>query len=111
MIRVAAVDIGTNSTRLLIAAGDEELARASIVTRLGEGVDATGRLGDAGQQRVLDVLRTFRATIADHGCERAAAVMTSAVRDAANGPAFAERVHGGARLRARARSAATRRPS
>jgi exopolyphosphatase/guanosine-5'-triphosphate,3'-diphosphate pyrophosphatase len=90
--RVAAVDIGTNSTRLLIAEGEAERARASIVTRLGEGVDGTGRLGDAGQQRVLDVLHDFRATIAAHGCEHAAAVMTSAVRDAANGPAFAARV-------------------
>jgi exopolyphosphatase/guanosine-5'-triphosphate,3'-diphosphate pyrophosphatase len=90
--RVAAVDIGTNSTRLLIASGDEELARESIVTRLGEGVDRSGRLGEAGQQRVLDVLHGFRARIAEHGCERAAAVMTSAVRDAANGPAFADRV-------------------
>jgi exopolyphosphatase / guanosine-5'-triphosphate,3'-diphosphate pyrophosphatase len=89
--RVAAVDIGTNSTRLLIAAGDEELARASIVTRLGEGVDGSGRLAGAAMDRVLDVLTGFRATIAEHGCERAAAVMTSAVRDAANGPAFAER--------------------
>jgi exopolyphosphatase / guanosine-5'-triphosphate,3'-diphosphate pyrophosphatase len=89
--RVAAVDIGTNSTRLLIAAGDEQLARASIVTRLGEGVDGSGRLAGAAMDRVLDVLTGFRATIAEHGCERAAAVMTSAVRDAANGPAFAER--------------------
>ena len=70
---VAAVDIGSNSTRLLIADGDDELARESIVTRLGEGVDGSGRLGDAGQQRVLDVLRTYRAAIAEHGCERAAA--------------------------------------
>ena len=92
MSRVAAVDIGSNSTRLLIASGDEELARASIVTGLGEGVDATGRLGDAGQRRVLDVLHMYSATIADHGCERAAAVMTSAVRDAANGRAFATQV-------------------
>jgi exopolyphosphatase/guanosine-5'-triphosphate,3'-diphosphate pyrophosphatase len=89
---VAAVDIGSNSTRLLIAQGDQELARASIVTRLGEGVDGSGRLGDAGQQRVLDVLDGFRATIEDHACERATAVMTSAVRDAANGAEFAARV-------------------
>jgi exopolyphosphatase/guanosine-5'-triphosphate,3'-diphosphate pyrophosphatase len=90
--RVAAVDIGTNSTRLLIAEGDVELARASIVTGLGEGVDRTGQLSDQAQQRVLDVLARFRVTIAEHGCEHAAAVMTSAVRDAANGHAFAARV-------------------
>jgi exopolyphosphatase/guanosine-5'-triphosphate,3'-diphosphate pyrophosphatase len=90
--RVAAVDIGTNSTRLLIAQGDTELARASIVTGLGEGVDRTGQLSGAGQQRVLDVLTGFRSTIEGHGCEHAAAVMTSAVRDAANGQAFSVRV-------------------
>ncbi len=49
-VRVAVVDIGTNSTRLLVADvgadGVEELDRRSVVTRLGEGVDATGRLGD-----------------------------------------------------------------
>jgi exopolyphosphatase/guanosine-5'-triphosphate,3'-diphosphate pyrophosphatase len=88
--RVAAVDIGTNSTRLLVADGDAELARASIVTRLGEGVDGSGRLGEAAQRRVLDVLAGFRSEI--DACDAAAAVMTSAVRDAANGPAFAERV-------------------
>ena len=92
MTRVAAVDIGTNSTRLLIAEGETELARESIVTRLGEGVDRTGTLADAAQQRVLDVLEGFRRAVEDHGCERAAAAMTSAVRDAANGPAFSTRV-------------------
>ncbi|WP_028067220.1 Ppx/GppA phosphatase family protein [Solirubrobacter soli] len=90
MTRVAAVDIGSNSTRLLVATGDTELARASIVTRLGEGVDRTGRLADAAQQRVLDVLAGFRVAIDD--CDGAAAVMTSAVRDAANGSEFAARV-------------------
>ena len=53
MSRVAAVDIGSNSTRLLIASGDEELARASIVTGLGEGVDATGRLDLGPWQQVF----------------------------------------------------------
>jgi exopolyphosphatase/guanosine-5'-triphosphate,3'-diphosphate pyrophosphatase len=89
MTRVAAVDIGTNSTRLLIAEGTRELARESIVTRLGEGVDGSGRLGEEPQRRVLEVLRDFRERIGD---ARGAAVMTSAVRDAANGEEFAERV-------------------
>jgi exopolyphosphatase/guanosine-5'-triphosphate,3'-diphosphate pyrophosphatase len=89
MSRVAAVDIGTNSTRLLIADGTRELARESVVTRLGEGVDRSGRLGDEPQRRVLDVLRRYKTQIGD---ARAAAVMTSAVRDAANGAEFARRV-------------------
>ncbi len=92
MIRVAAVDIGSNSTRLLITDGKQALARESIVTRLGEGVEASGRLGAAPMRRVLDVLATFRTAIEAHGCTRAAAVMTSAVRDAANGAEFAARV-------------------
>ena len=67
--RVAAVDIGTNSTRLLIAEGDAELARASIVTRLGEGVDTTGQLGSrraaagAGRPRPASARRS-RSTAA-----------------------------------------------
>jgi exopolyphosphatase/guanosine-5'-triphosphate,3'-diphosphate pyrophosphatase len=89
MTRVAAVDIGTNSTRLLIAEGTRELVRESIVTRLGEGVDRSGRLGEEAQERVLDVLRAFKTKIGD---ATGAAVMTSAVRDAANGDAFAARV-------------------
>jgi exopolyphosphatase/guanosine-5'-triphosphate,3'-diphosphate pyrophosphatase len=96
-MRVAVVDIGTNSTRLLVAdvdgdGGLRELERESIVTRLGEGVDATGRLGDAPQARVFDVLRRYHEAIERHRCERRTAVLTSAVRDAANGAEFAERV-------------------
>jgi len=96
-MRVAVVDIGTNSTRLLIAgvaAGGsvEELHRESIVTRLGEGVDASGRLGDAPMQRVFDVLERFGRAIEEHAVERNVAVLTSAVRDAANGAEFMRRV-------------------
>jgi exopolyphosphatase/guanosine-5'-triphosphate,3'-diphosphate pyrophosphatase len=89
MTLVASVDIGSNSTRLLVTDGERELVRESIVTRLGEGVDRTGRLGEAPMQRVLDVLARYRELAQGaHG----AAVMTSAVRDAANGRAFAQRV-------------------
>ena len=92
-MRVAVVDIGTNSTRLLIAdvAADgtlTELARESTVTRLGEGAEATGRLGDAPQARVLATLDRYAESIARHRCDAATAVLTSAVRDAANGAAF-----------------------
>ena len=95
-MRVAVVDIGTNSTRLLVADvgedGLEELDRRSIVTRLGEGVDATNRLADEAQERVLDTLEEYASSIERHGCERRVAVLTSAVRDADNGGAFAETV-------------------
>ena len=96
MTRIAVVDIGTNSTRLLVAeVGDgelSELARESVVTRLGEGVDATGRLGDEPQARVFAVLERFAEEIERHGATIRTAVMTSAVRDAANGAEFAAAV-------------------
>ena len=94
LMRVAVVDIGTNSTRLLIADVDGsdvvELDRRSIVTRLGEGVDATGALGDEPQERVFGVLESYAEAIDAGGCEARTAVMTSAVRDASNGARFAE---------------------
>jgi exopolyphosphatase/guanosine-5'-triphosphate,3'-diphosphate pyrophosphatase len=96
--RVAVVDIGTNSTRLLVAQVDggslSELQRESIVTRLGEGVDATGRLGDEPQQRVFAALDEYAAAIERHGATRRLVVMTSAVRDSANGAEFAATVTG-----------------
>ncbi len=95
---VAVVDIGTNSTRLLIAEVDpasgavRELVRRSRVTRLGEGVDAGGSLSDAAVERVVATLREYRELMDSHGVEKNLAVLTSAVRDAANGANFAERV-------------------
>jgi exopolyphosphatase/guanosine-5'-triphosphate,3'-diphosphate pyrophosphatase len=90
--RVAVVDIGSNSTRLLVAEVDgdslRELQRESIVTRLGEGVDATHRLGDEPQRRVFAALDTYAEAIDRHGAEVRTAVLTSAVRDAANGAGF-----------------------
>jgi exopolyphosphatase/guanosine-5'-triphosphate,3'-diphosphate pyrophosphatase len=95
-MRVAVVDIGTNSTRLLIADVSDgsltELERRSIVTRLGEGVDATGALGDEPQQRVFRVLGSYAEAIEEHQCDARTAVMTSAVRDASNGAQFAATV-------------------
>jgi exopolyphosphatase / guanosine-5'-triphosphate,3'-diphosphate pyrophosphatase len=97
-VRVAVVDIGTNSTRLLIADVDrasgalKELVRRSRVTRLGEGVDSSGSLSPAAIDRVLETLDEYRREMDDHGCEANLAVLTSAVRDADNGEQFAARV-------------------
>jgi exopolyphosphatase/guanosine-5'-triphosphate,3'-diphosphate pyrophosphatase len=97
-MRVAVVDIGTNSTRLLIADVDaadrsvRELVRNSQVTRLGDGVDAGGSLSDEAAQRVFRTLTEYRAAIDSHGASANLAVLTSAVRDAANGSDFAARV-------------------
>jgi len=96
-MRVAVVDIGTNSTRLLIAdvaAGGAlaQLHRESIVTRLGDRVDASGRLADEAMQRVFDTLERFRALIEEHGVTHTTAVLTSAVRDADNGAEFTRQV-------------------
>jgi exopolyphosphatase / guanosine-5'-triphosphate,3'-diphosphate pyrophosphatase len=97
-VRVAVVDIGTNSTRLLVAEVDpadgsvRELERRSQVTRLGHGVDGTGALEDASVERTWRVLEEYRAAIDEHRCEANLAVLTSAVRDASNGGDFAERV-------------------
>jgi exopolyphosphatase/guanosine-5'-triphosphate,3'-diphosphate pyrophosphatase len=103
-MRVAVVDIGTNSTRLLVADVDrscgavEELHRQSQVTRLGDKVDAGGALSEESTRRVLRVLADYRAIIERFACEANLAVLTSAVRDASNGSDFAELVRSRARL-------------
>src|SRR6476620_10343517 len=95
-VRVGVVDNGTNSTRLPVAdvAGDRiaELDRRSEVTRLGEGVDASGRLSDEAQARVFATLDGYAAAIAEQGCEVTTGVLTSAVRDAENGGEFRDQV-------------------
>jgi exopolyphosphatase/guanosine-5'-triphosphate,3'-diphosphate pyrophosphatase len=90
------VDIGTNSTRLLVAdvAADRiaEVDRRTEVTRLGEGVDSSGRLSDEAQARVFAALDSYAAAIAEHACDVTTGVLTSAVRDAANGEEFRNEV-------------------
>ena len=92
MTRVGAVDIGTNSTRLLVAdveAGElTDLERRSVVTGLGQGVDAGRRLLPEPIERVRRVLADYRALIDANGAARTLAVATSAVRDAVNGREF-----------------------
>lgn len=110
-MRAAVVDIGTNSTRLLIADVDTdgqiaEIVRRSVVTRLGAGVDAGGSLAEESCARVLSALRAFGEEVEAHRPESGEAysklaVMTSAVREAANGGEFAERVRGECGLDAR----------
>jgi exopolyphosphatase / guanosine-5'-triphosphate,3'-diphosphate pyrophosphatase len=90
--RVGVVDLGTNSTRLLVADVEDgavrELDRRLEITRLGEGVDARRQLLPAAVARVRNVLTDYRRAIEDKGAERTLAFATSAVRDAENGEAF-----------------------
>jgi exopolyphosphatase / guanosine-5'-triphosphate,3'-diphosphate pyrophosphatase len=91
-MRVAAIDLGTNATRLLVADvdGDQvvEVLRRTRITRLGEGVDARKRLLPVPIARVRNVLGDYRREVEQLGAERTLAVATSAVRDAENGEAF-----------------------
>jgi exopolyphosphatase/guanosine-5'-triphosphate,3'-diphosphate pyrophosphatase len=86
---VAALDCGTNSTRLIVVdhAG-EVLEREMRITRLGEGVDATHRLSVRAIDRTLAVLRDYRVLMETHGVGRVRAVATSAARDAENAEEF-----------------------
>ncbi len=82
---VAAIDCGTNSTRLLVADGSgRTLERLMQITRLGQGVDATGRLAEAAIERTVSALERYRAVMDTHGVEAVRMTATSAARDAAN---------------------------
>ena len=89
---VGAVDLGTNTTRLLVGrvvdGSVEELHRETRITRLGEGVDKRGRLLPVPIARVRNALSDYRRTAESLGAERTLLVATSAVRDAENGEAF-----------------------
>jgi exopolyphosphatase/guanosine-5'-triphosphate,3'-diphosphate pyrophosphatase len=92
MTRVAALDCGTNSLRLLIADVDgdrlSDVVRRMEIVRLGEGVDRTGRLSDAALGRTFGVLDSYADQIRSLGVERVRMVATSATRDAANRSVF-----------------------
>ena len=86
---VAAIDCGTNTVRLLIRAGERSLARESRIVRLGQGVDATGRLAEEALERAFVCLDEYAALLARHPVERLRLCATSATRDAANADVFA----------------------
>ena len=89
---VAAIDCGTNSTRLLLVDDrGRTLERQMRITRLGQGVDATGVLADEAVDRCVDVLTGYGEVLRRHGVARGRLVATSAVRDAANGEEFLAR--------------------
>ena len=88
MSTLAAIDCGTNSTRLLISRDGETIDRHMIITRLGKGVDATGKLDPEAIDRTLAVLREYRAAMDEQGVERVRIAATSAARDAGNSEDF-----------------------
>ena len=90
-MRVAAVDLGTNSTRLLVAdvnGAVEEVVRRLVITRLGEGVGERRRLLPLPIARVRNVLSDYRRELESLGATRTLCIGTSALRDAENGEAF-----------------------
>ncbi|MGW1411383.1 Ppx/GppA phosphatase family protein [Streptomyces sp. NPDC002403] len=94
MTRVAAIDCGTNSIRLLVADADPstgelvELDRRMEIVRLGQGVDRTGRLAPEALERTFAACRQYAAVIKEHGAQRIRFVATSASRDAENRDEF-----------------------
>ncbi|KUF19502.1 Ppx/GppA phosphatase family protein [Streptomyces silvensis] len=94
MTRVAAIDCGTNSIRLLVADADPatgelvDLDRRMQIVRLGQGVDKTGRLAQEALDRTFAACRDYAAIIKEHGAERLRFVATSASRDAENRDEF-----------------------
>lgn len=96
-MRVAAIDVGSNSVKVAIAEGDGQrslkvLKDASVVTRLAEGMDRNGQLSQEAQDRALAAIRDHIALAAALGADSVRIVATSAVRDARNGPGFASAV-------------------
>src|SRR3989442_1644157 len=98
-MRVAAIDVGSNTVHLIVADVDRPeawrvVAQAQTVTRLGEGLAASGRLGAAPITRTLAVVGDYVQRGVRLGAGEVRIVATSAVREAANGRAFADAVEG-----------------
>lgn len=95
-MRVAAIDVGTNSTRLLVAEqtgdGPRTIDRRTRITRLGEGVDRTGALAPEALRRTLEAVADYAAACGEYGVGRIRVAGTSAVRDACNRDSFVDGV-------------------
>ena len=89
---VAAIDCGTNTIKLLVGALPEVAVRETRIVRLGQGVDATGRLADEALARTFEALDEYAALIREHGVTRIRFCATSATRDAENAAVFTEGV-------------------
>ena len=96
IVRVAAIDCGTNSIRLLIADITNgtltDVVRTMVIVRLGEGVDKTGEFSQAALERTFAAIETFAALISEHQAELVRFVATSASRDVSNRDEFVDGV-------------------
>lgn len=81
----AVIDIGTNSTRLLVARNGEELHRQTIITRLGQGLRTTGSISDESLKKTIDVIHGYVEKARSMGAEQVCAFGTAALREAVNG--------------------------
>jgi exopolyphosphatase / guanosine-5'-triphosphate,3'-diphosphate pyrophosphatase len=96
---VAAIDIGTNSVRLLVRRNGDDVDRRTTITRLGQGVGRSGRLAEEAVDRTITTLRDYRDALDHHRVETYRVIATSAARDAANRDSFFEAVEGAIGMR------------
>lgn len=89
---VGVIDCGTNSIRLLIGDGERDLERIATITRLGAGVDRTGRLDPEAVDRTIEVLARYRELLDRHGVSRTRVIATSASRDATDRDELFDRI-------------------
>jgi len=101
-VRLATIDVGTNTAQLLVVEAENGALRrvhaAERFVRLGEGIDAHGRIGDEARTPLLEALRAHVSAARSHGADRIVAAGTSALRDAANRQAVLDAVRADAGL-------------